>query len=96
MQWRWQSGFLLDAVEEDRRVAPVAVMAGEQRNVGAGIAGLRQTGIDFWRSCWEACQLDVGELGTERCGQSHWDGGLEGGVEAHGTRVWNSLDNSIT
>lgn len=63
-----QSGFLLDAVEEDRRVAPMAVVAGEQRNVGAGMAGLRQTGIDFWRSCWEACQLDVGELGRERCG----------------------------
>lgn len=63
-----QSGFLLDAVEEDRRVDPMAVVAGEQRNVRAGMAGLRQTGIDFWRSCWEACQLDVGELGRERCG----------------------------
>lgn len=63
-----QSVFLLDAVEEDRRVAPKAVVAGEQRNVGTGMAGLRQTGIDFWRSCWEACQLDVGELGRERCG----------------------------
>lgn len=27
------------------------------------------------------------------CGQAHWDGGLEGGVEAHGTHVWNSLGN---